>query len=516
MADEKSITQEVAEKYADSVKGIGSDALESAFISVMDDYYKKELKNLGADGKTLAAAYKIIKDGDWDNKRVSTSIDAICALIDNAPAYKIFRESKAYSAYRSFKTNWSSYGVYIYNIKNDLEDIAKYQNADGTIRMNTEVINALQDACNQFIPVVKNLIGLVPGGKIMNSIFDCIQTSVQEAIKVEKEYVYKIIGSDLTAAYEGTILGGSGYGDIPGLEKYTAEYLIEKIIAPDSPTDEWADGPSLDELNTMLPYLQDEIGSKDTSYFEPYIEWRTFYEMKLAIQNETGINMFEDTRTPWEKIADTWDDHKIKAIGMLINQIDENNKKTREECEEIIYQKLEKWGVVDWVCNTYDSAEEKAKKAKEDVIDWIDGISISFDNKMGEMADVIYGDGGGFWQMYKAGWQSILDVFSINHEFDNAAGAVVDPLIIDTENDGFNIESKSEGAYFDLNAEMTESFNLNPLVLIVTKASFFASNTVFKTLLRLSISKNGSPPVIPILLIRPFLSRYCITYFSFS
>ncbi|WP_026052936.1 calcium-binding protein, partial [Ruminococcus flavefaciens] len=453
MANTNNPTEELVNKYLDDLKAKPGEAAQSVFAYCVDEYLEDEMKSLGLNGDTLVKIYKIMGDDKWEKDPLTATINGLMGVIDKSPAYSELRKSEIYKSLKSFKSNWDSYGTHLNNLRKDLKVIEQYQDDRGAIQTNAKVMDTFDHATGELMSIIKNLVGLVPGGNLMNTMLTQLFACYQYGKKIVEKTNFSLLEKDLIGAGEGT--DSEGFNEeirrINPNHSYSAQFLAYNIASHAEPTDDWKNGPSIKDgemsciLNKMMPEKQ--------SLFMPYIEWRIIYELNCELEPLTGISLFEDHRSFKEKASDAWEKGGFWDWAEVVwTESNKNIKESKKSLGDAIYDKLVDWGVTDWVDETYDNLEKKKDAIKESIIDWIDDKAIAFDKKMDHVADVIYsGDEYDGWiGTWRLGWESII---GSKYSSAKKARVAVDPLILDTDNDGFNIRNKSEGAYFDLNSD---------------------------------------------------------------
>ena len=481
MEDNTRLELDVFEQCLEDVRDVSGDMVENAFITYVDGCWKDELKNLGFNAKTVANMCENIWNGDWSNEPITSRLNLIIGAIDNSPDYlfKTIRESDSYRGFKLFKDNWTSYGTHLYKIHKNLDIIReKHMDENGVLKgIDTELISAFEDSVSEFGSIIDNLAGIIPGGEIIAPIFSAAFKSVSYGFEVIKGKVESLVYNDLCAASEGHIESfawGENYTDkleeiSPG-NPFTPDYLFNKILTTDYPEHDWQYGPGIanGELSCILEYCNDNT----RDYFNPYIEWRMLYELNQVVMAETGIDLFEDNRTFKQKLSDAWSqdglvDSVVDCLSLVGSQANQNSKEAREIIEDAVVGKLEKWGVTDWAVKHLANYCERNENISKSVSDWLSSRIDDVKLKQDYFNSVVYADDGatGFLAMWKLGWDDFVDNWklgwgissgkSVSDEYQSAKDATVyvDPLIIDTDNDGFNINSKADGAYFDLNSD---------------------------------------------------------------
>ena len=462
MANTNNPTEELVQNYLDELKGKPGEAAEAVFAYYMDEHLKNELKSLGISGDTLVKVYKIIQNDKWAEEPVSAAVNGILDIVDKSPAYKELRETDMYKSFKSFKSNWASYGTHLNKLRKNLNVIEQYQDAKGVVQMNSKVMDAFSAATGELMEVIKNLVELVPGGNLMNTMLTQLFACYQYGEKIVKDTNFSLLENELIDAGEGTWSEGFNemIDDLNTGNSFSAHFLAYKIAKPSQPTEDWKNGPGI-QNGEMACILKCMMPDK-RSLFMPYMEWRMLYELNLEFQPMTGINLFEDHRSFGQKLSDAWNQDGflnpvLDSLEVIYKESNKNMNETKKAIGDIIYDKCKDWGILDWAKNTGESIEEREKKIKEAISNWLDEKEEAIDEKLDHMADTIYShdEYDGFWGTYKLGWKIITDHMPWSKKYKEAekARVYVDPLILDTDNDGFNISQKSEGTYFDLNAD---------------------------------------------------------------
>jgi Ca2+-binding RTX toxin-like protein len=170
----------------------------------------------------------------------------------------------------------------------------------------------------------------------------------------------------------------------------------------------YENGPTLEQLEDLF----NKYGNECENFFDDYIEWRIQYEFEQKLK-----------------------DNKINV---------DDYYKIMEDIKPSIWDKITAF---------FESVGEAYTDIKEEFLEDVNSVKNYLKNKYEQVVEFIedYDDN------WDTGWDMICDWCSEKWTklFGDATNArvPVDPLILDLDNDGFNIESKKYGVHFDLNCD---------------------------------------------------------------
>ncbi|MBR6995407.1 MAG: calcium-binding protein [Ruminococcus sp.] len=510
MADYTNVTEEDIKKWGkDKIK----DKVVDDTLKKIEDKYGDEFETLGITGDSIKTLYGYASGGGMTDDSISSELDLIYDLINDTDAFGDFKDTQSFRNIGKLKTGWATYGSDLKTLKKSMDTMSGQLEAYG--RYDADGVDAMEDALNSIMNISKGAMNNTIAGPVYGSVIDNTMGVVDDGIKIVKG-----------AALERDINYYAMDPDDP------INDIIEKMKDVDGfgePSDDWANGPSLEELK----YVYDHDSSSHNVIFNRYLRWRTQYEYDQTlreIERKTGQS-FYDYRTPGQKIKDAYHERydmgdafkafvseykdcrqigkdaingwmESAAINFAENWLAGGGDKVvdfvkayRDDWligKEMLSGGFDKWldtwtvgaeQVVGWensaLENWYYGAEEiydnwkvGSKAIKNGFNNWLDTWTIGAEQIVGMENAAIEGIGKGIsgyaedWMVgadaigdffsdrysdWKAGWKDIMGFFGRNrNDISDASKMRYDPLIIDVDGDGFTIESKENGANFDL------------------------------------------------------------------
>ena len=161
----------------------------------------------------------------------------------------------------------------------------------------------------------------------------------------------------------------------------------------------WANGPSLEQMEKLYNGEYGYLSEEELKLFEPYVSWRYMYEVEQGL-NASGVTIEEyyEMMEALNKEPSWWEKH----------------------CEF--------WENVGW--NTYDGVQA----VKNFFDSWFNKNEEIAENEIDPISDKVKGK-----YLSEVKTQTLT-----------ASNTVYDPIILDLDGDGFNVETKENGTNFDL------------------------------------------------------------------
>ncbi|WP_037296452.1 calcium-binding protein, partial [Ruminococcus flavefaciens] len=496
MADYTNVTEE-------DIKNWGKDKIKDKVIDdtlgKIEDKYSDEFEHLGINADSIKTMYGYASGGGMTDGEISSELNLIYDLIKDTDAFGSFKDTKSFERIGNLKSSWETYGSDLVTLKksmdtmsNQLETYGRYD-ADGT--------KAMEDALFSIINMSKSAMNSTIAGSSYGSIIDNTMGYVQDGFK-------KVEGAALERDlnYYNMDRYNEGNEDI--------DAFLSKMEAIDGfgdPSDKWADGPNLEELKAF--YDRDTSNHKVifNRYLRWRTQYE--YDKTLRdIERKTGQSFFDD-RSPKQKVVDAYHERNsvMDAVKAAIAEYKDCSRVGNEAIGGYVEAATESF-VTSWLAGGGDKIVDAVKEYRDnwrlgvemmkpgfdrfidnwtigaqDIVDWEynalenwyygvediydswkigrDAISDGFHSFMGKIGNGLeeFGedwyvgmeDIGDFfsdrYSDWKAGMKDILGFLHKNrNDVSDASKMRYDPLIIDVDGDGFNIENKTNGTNFDL------------------------------------------------------------------
>ncbi|MBR3666541.1 MAG: hypothetical protein IKN66_05215 [Ruminococcus sp.] len=510
MADYTNVTEEDIKKWGkDKIK----DKVVDDTLKKIEDKYGDEFETLGITGDSIKTLYGYASGGGMTDDSISSELDLIYDLINDTDAFGDFKDTQSFRNIGKLKAAWATYGSDLMTLKKSMDTMSGQLEAYG--RYDADGIDTMEDALDSILNISKSAMNTTIAGPIYGSIIDNFMRSL----------------GDCEDTLEGAALEREI--DYYAMDPYDPiNDIIEKMKNVDGfgePSDDWANGPSLEELK----YVYDHDSSSHNVIFNRYLRWRTQYEYDQTlreIERKTGQS-FYDYRTPKQKIIDAYHERydmgdafkafvseykdcrrigkeaidgwmESAAINFAENWLAGGGDKVvdfvkayRDDWligKEMLSDGFDKWldtwtvgaeAITDWeygalenwyygVEEIYDNWKVGSKAIKNSFTSWCASLAASAEQAEAIGVTALEGIGKGVsgfaedWMVgadaigdffsdrysdWKAGWKDIMGFFGRNrNDISDASKMRYDPLIIDVDGDGFTIESKENGANFDL------------------------------------------------------------------
>ena len=299
----------------------------------------------------------------------------------------------------SYLATISGFAEPVGELYDNLSKLENYKNEDGSYTY--EGNQLLEDSLYAFIEAVGEGANLIPGGFGFSTLANEIIPIIGDGIDTIN---LKIDANEFTKFGQ--------YND-----HYYRKYpsIQNNLMIGD-----WENGPSLEELEDIYN------NCTDTDVFDEYLAWRIQYEFEKKLKEQDidvkeYYDMMEDlNKEPsfWQKPVELKPIDKINYMNMLAF---------------IKYLKT-KFGEDEYVD---DASSDAGAFSDDEILDFVENTS-GIDTK----------------KVIKKLVSEAKDSAT------KASTTKVDPIIFDLDGDGFNIETKEDGAYFDLDKnEFAERIN---------------------------------------------------------
>ena len=217
----------------------------------------------------------------------------------------------------------------------------------------------------------------------------------------------------------------------------------------------WEKGPSLEELENMFNGMYGDFSEEDLKLFEPYISWRYMYEVEQELDksgisideyNEMMERLNEEDPSMWEVL---W--------NLLFGDVVTSEAGAYAE-EDVIPDSDETESTTE---NTDSESEENPTSTDTAPTDETTDDTDVTDNQ--ELPKITKEDIIKIVEEAVENTDSVEDIDTritqivriVKEQVIAASAATYDPLILDLDGDGFNVELKENGTNFDLD---TNSF----------------------------------------------------------
>ena len=364
----------------------------------MEDYIKGEIKGYTKD-QIMDAFQDFLVDKGYGRAQAEAAVLYVTNggygvdfsdFLDVKPDSKLAAKLASLDVVKTYSnlSTINSYAKIFNGLYDDLNDIEEYRLPDG--RYNYEGEKKLESSLFKVMDLSGNLIDNVPGGKIYSIPLSGLQDGIDNAITAESDWQNRTHVGNFILEHD--LDGDEGwdnlyenYGDFRKYDSSNVELGEDK--------DPYKYGPSIEQMEAVF---QNNV----PDYFDEYISWRVKYEFEQKLREnyiypDSYYRRMEELEP--SKLQKIWNAAK-KGAGIW--------NKTLQKFGETLYD-----------LDSYK--QEKSKKIIGDIF-----------NKASSK----------FWAVNPiiSSWKSA-----------GTARYVVDPLIFDLDDDGFNITDKSEGAYFD-------------------------------------------------------------------
>ena len=469
-------------------------------VDAIEEKYGDELEKNGITGDSIKTMYQYATSGGMSDDSISSELDLIYDLIDNTDAFGSFKDTRSFQNIGKVKSNWATYGSDLMTLKKSIDKMDGQLEQYG--RYDLDGQDAMVDALESIINISKSAMNSTIAGSSYGAVIDNTWGYVLDGIGTVKDYALQ---TDLNYYLPERSLDDD-------LDRVIQS--LEDINAFGQPTDDWKNGPSLAELKEHLyAYGSNEHNVIFNRYLVWRTQYEYEQTMK-EIEKKTGQSFYDD-RSPAQKVKDAYNERysmgdafraivseykDCSRIGHeaidswmenaalnfydtwragggdkiidAVNEYRDNWKIGKEMLSDGFSSFLDTWmigaeDITDWEmsglenwyygvediydswkigCNAIQSDFSKfLNKTKGGAVEFADNWLLGAD-EIGDFFSERYSD-------WKTGWKDIIGFFGRNrNEVSNASQMRYDPLIIDLDNDGFDIESKENGVNFDLDA----------------------------------------------------------------
>ncbi|WP_295081769.1 calcium-binding protein [Ruminococcus sp.] len=390
MADKNNsdLWEEYNKEVIEKTKGLAKEKAEEKGLELAIDFIEKHTSEefTGMDGDTYKLVYKYIKDGTITSGDTEKQIGALVDIVDTAPGFKWLTKTDTYKSLKKVYDLWDKYGD---RIKSSISEI-KSLNADieehGMVTASSTL--ELEGLMNNFIDTTEDLCELFPGGDIFGDLLDDVQEDLNDILvkNINERAKY----ADVSFFYYEPHVDDY-------LDEFEHDYFVKEINLWGDIDDKWKEGPSLERMQRLYAVATSPESQAKIGVFDRYVEYRFTLEAKqllLDFEMETGIDASsakKDKKSIWEKAKEGIEGWNNYWQGKGEKLYDKNSAK---------FEKIKKG-----IGNLFNTDSAKLWSVKPIII---------------------------------SSWKSA-----------GSARYVVDPLIFDLDDDGFNITDKSNGAYFD-------------------------------------------------------------------
>lgn len=205
----------------------------------------------------------------------------------------------------------------------------------------------------------------------------------------------------------------------------------------------------LEEIETLENDIQRCIDGEDIEFDFDNLDEKDIYAQTEEI--DEAIEAYRELRDCYGLLSPELEDSFSDAINRLETQ---------------------KREIIETNC-ALNSLKRDIKAAKEEHLFFEDSINVelltnTYNNTLKNNSELLQANGGedtplygallnSFLSSYDSGYCSLTDeisiLYNLRDNLNNASGAVYDPILLDLNGNGYEIERKSSGAYFDLNCD---------------------------------------------------------------